>query len=281
MLSRIYIAFHSIIYFVRRLWPLLLIVAFMLITFLQVSWIVREPIVETITTTRVKVVTSRELATVVVFRNVTETFRETTSLWTTVTRVRVVRETVSTTLTETLTTTLWRTRTLGCLTGFLITSYWTVREEFYHGRKVLVRDPEGRPLGRYREDFLRDVRREGWGKGDGEGNDGKYIGYVPEWGYIKRDAPLDVNGNPLIPWKTVAGPPGIKNGTKIYIFSFEARLDPEVEERLLNTVFVVSDRSPSITGKHIDIYVGEQDRADMETSPYSLYIKDAVICLEP
>jgi len=263
---------------VRRLLPLLIIIAFMLITLVQVPRTLQEPVAKTITAT--SIVTSRETVTSVEVRNFTETLMETISYNVTITRVETVRETIRVTVTETLTTTLWETRTLGCLTGFLITSYWTVREEFYHGRKVLVRDPEGRPLGRYREDFLRDVRREGWGKGDGEGNDGRYLGYVPGWGYIKRDKPLDANGNPLIPWKTVAGPPSIRNGTRIYILSFEAELKPEVEEKLLNTVFIVSDRSPNITGKHIDIYVGEQDRENMDTSLYSLYIKDAVICLE-
>ena len=200
-----------------------------------------------------------------------------------VTETQVTAKTLTLTLWKTETRTLesWKTQTLGCESGYLITSYWTVKEEFYRGEKIPVKDSSGRLLGYYRRDFVEDVMIEGWGKGDGVKNDGTYLGYDPELGFIKSTEPLDAYGSPLIPWKTVAASTNLRKGTIIRIVGFIA--DEEVSEKvvhmLLNSEFVVSDRSPSITGRHIDIYVGEQDRPDMNESPYALYVKNATICL--
>ena len=203
-----------------------------------------------------------------------------------ITKTQLTRELVR----EFSTTTKWmietetiehrETITLRCESGYLITSYWTVREEFYRGEKVLVRDSSGKLLGYYRSDFLEDVMVEGWGKGDGIGNDGSYLGYDPELGFIKSPEPLDAYGSPLIPWKTVAALPHLRKGTIILIIGFTSseELSEDVIDKLLTSRFTVSDRG-GLTGRHIDIYIGEQDRADMNESPYALYIQNATICL--
>lgn len=184
-------------------------------------------------------------------------------------------------MTETHTVERWRTITIGCVSGYLITSYWTVREEFYVGEKVPVRGSSGELLGHYRQDFLEDVMVEGWGKGDGDRNDGRYLGYDPEMGFIKSSEPLDAYGSPLIPWRTVAAPPHLRKAATIIIVGFteSEELSEEVIDKLLTSRFIVSDRGSGLTGRHIDIYVGDQDRADMNESPYALYIQNATICL--
>jgi len=193
------------------------------------------------------------------------------------TKVAVKTSTLTLWRTETRASESWKTRTLGCESGYLITSYWTVREEFYRGEKVPVRDSSGKLLGYYRRDFLEDVMVEGWGKGDGVGNDGSYLGYDPELGFIKSPEPLDAYGSPLIPWKTVAAPTHLRKGTIILIIGFTSseELSEDVIDKLLTSKFMISDRGASLTGRHIDIYVGEQDRADMNESPYALYIQNA------
>ena len=184
---------------------------------------------------------------------------------------------------ETKTVEHWKTITLGCESGYLITSYWTVREEFYRGEKVPVRDSSGKLLGYYRSDFLEDVMVEGWGKGDGVGNDGSYLGYDPELGFTKSLEPLDAYGSPLIPWKIVAAPPHLRKGTTIIIIGFNSseELSEDIVDKLLTSRFIVSDRGADLIGRHIDIYIGEQDRADMNESPYALYIQNATICFFP
>jgi len=218
------------------------------------------PIVTTITVTKIseKLVTKIQLT--------KEVFREfsTTTKWMAEPKTIEHRETI----------------TLGCESGYLITSYWTVREEFYRGEKIPVRDSSGKLLGYYRSDFLEDVMVEGWGKGDGIGNDGSYLGYDPELGFIKSPEPLDAYGSPLIPWKTVAAPPHLRKGTIIIIIGFTSseELSEDVIDKLLTSRFTVNDRG-GLTGRHIDIYIGEQDRANMNESPYALYIQNATICL--
>ena len=234
----------------------------------------------TTTLVRIKTVTSTETYSIVTTTTMTETL-EKLVIKTQVTR-EVVREFSTTTkwATETKTVEYWETITLGCESGYLITSYWTVREEFYRGEKVPVKDSSGKLLGYYRHDFLEDVMVEGWGKGDGIRNDGSYLGYDPELGFIKSPEPLDAYGSPLIPWKTVAAPTHLRKGTIILIIGFtnSEELSEDVIDKLLTSKFTISDRGASLTGRHIDIYVGEQDRADMNESPYALYIQNATIC---
>ena len=233
----------------------------------------------TITSIEVKTVTSIQTYSIVT----TITTTEISEKLVTKTQLtgEVVREFSTTTkwVTETKTVEHWKTITLGCESGYLITSYWTVREEFYRGEKVPVRDSSGKLLGYYRSDFLEDVMVEGWGKGDGIRNDGSYLGYDPELGFIKSPEPLDAYGSPLIPWKTVAAPPHLRKGTIITIIGFTSseELSEDIIDKLLTNRFMVSDRG-GLTGRHIDIYIGEQDRADMNESPYALYIQNATIC---
>ena len=225
-------------------------------------------VTSTITSMRFETLTSTQISfitlTMTKFHSIKETFTITKTRW----------------MTKVQTTESWKTLTLGCESGYLITSYWTVREEFYHGEKVPVRDSSGKLLGYYRRDFIDDVMIEGWGKGDGVGNDGSYLGYDPEIGFTESPNPLDAYDSPLIPWKTVAAPPHLRKGTIILIIGFtpSEELSEEVIDKLLSSRFIVSDRGADLTGRHIDIYVGEQDRADMNESPYALYIQNATIC---
>jgi len=168
-----------------------------------------------------------------------------------------------------------------CDDNYVITSYWTVHEKFYSGEKIAVKDGEGEFLGYYRLDFIADVKVEGWGKGDGAGNDGEYLGYDPSSGFMKSKEPLDAYGQPLIPWLTVSADPSIPKGTEVTIKSLgsEADVASWVAEKLLTTTFVVSDRGPSVKGHHIDVYVGDQTQRDMNESPVALYIRGATVCV--
>jgi len=201
----------------------------------------------TTTLIRIKTVTSTETYSIVTTTTMTDTLEKLVTK-TQLTR-KVVKEFSTTTkwVTEIKTVKHWETITLGCESGYLITSYWTVREEFYRSEKVLVKDSSGKLLGYYRHDFLEDVMVEGWGKSDGIRNDGSYLGYDPELGFTKSPEPLDAYGSPLIPWKTVAAPPHLRKGTTILIIGFTSseELSENIVDKLLTSKYIVSDRGAS------------------------------------
>lgn len=153
----------------------------------------------------------------------------------------------------------------------LLTSYWTVDESLCTGEKVTVRDRSGNPLGEYRGDFLKAVRMEGWGKGDGVGNDGRFLGYDPGQGFSRSDSPLDCRGRDLVPWETVAAGRGVPLGTRVRIRSLPANasLDPATRERLLSTTFVVRDRGSALQPGQLDIYLGLPTEAGF-AAPFKL-----------
>jgi 3D (Asp-Asp-Asp) domain-containing protein len=171
-----------------------------------------------------------------------------------------------------------------CASDYLITSYWTVAEGFYTGPKIPIYDVDNHLLGYYREDFVAAVKVEGWGKGDGDGNDGRYLGYdyLTDEFYVS-DAPLDAYGNPLVEWETVAVDPQVEPGSSVDIVDLGPNPDvsDDVRAKLLNNTFVANDIGAGVTGHHIDVYVGDQIAADMNETDLALYIEGATVCLAP
>lgn len=163
----------------------------------------------------------------------------------------------------------------------LITSYWTAGETLCAGLKVPVYDRRGAFLGSFREGFLRAVRLQGWGRGDGDGNDGRYLGFYRARGYYLHAYPLDSRGGELVPWRTAASN-SLPRGTRVRILALPEDLPrfPEVRQRLLTTEFVVLDRGSGLREHQLDLYVGDQAQADQFRAPEALYIPGACLALD-
>lgn len=163
----------------------------------------------------------------------------------------------------------------------LLTSYWTVSESVCAAAKEPLYDRGGGLLGCFRADFLRDVRVEGWGRGDGDGNDGRYLGYYRARGFYLHDVPLDNRSGELVPWRTSASN-SLPRGTRVRILALPDDLPrcPEIRQRLLTTVFVVSDCGSGLRGHQLDLYVGDQPQAAAHAAPESLYVPGACLALD-
>ncbi len=168
------------------------------------------------------------------------------------------------------------------LDNALLTAYWTADETFAVAPKEAVYDRHGILLGHYRADFLDAVRLEGWGRGDGNGNTGDFLGHYRPRGFYRHAYPLDSRNGELAAWQTVAAGRNIPVGTRLRILALPPGQprDPQVRERLLATEFVVRDRGSWLKPWQFDLYVGNQYAPEMKKMPESFRIDCAVVALD-
>ena len=151
-----------------------------------------------------------------------------------------------------------------CMSGFNVTGYYTPVESDYHGINKVTVNIVNIGEKKFDTEFIRDVKIEGWGK-TGEG---WYIGYY-NGNWVKSAMPLDVHGNPLTTYSSVAvDSKVIPQGAKVLI--------PTLMLPYKKTIFLAKDVGGSITGKHIDIYTGEGKLAQLKT--LSITTNDNVVC---
>lgn len=150
-----------------------------------------------------------------------------------------------------------------CTTGWYITGYFTPSESDYSGKfiDVIIDDT----LYQFREDFITEIKTEGWGKTIS----GNYLGWYDDSFHL-YDYPLDAMGNELKVNSIAIDPELIPSGSRIKIPSLPSPWD--------ETIFTGTDTGTAIIGKHIDVYTGEGKTALDET--YRITGYDNVVCIE-
>lgn len=150
-----------------------------------------------------------------------------------------------------------------CTTGWYITGYFTPIELDYSGKfiDVLV---DKKPY-KFKEDFVTEVKTEGWGKTIS----GNYLGWYDESFHLS-DVPLDAMGGKLEINSVAVDPSLIVASSKIII--------PSLPDPWSAFTFTSSDTGTAIIGKHIDVYTGEGKTALNET--YRITGHDNMVCLE-
>ena len=152
---------------------------------------------------------------------------------------------------------------LNCSSGWYITGYFTPVEFDYSGNfQNITFDNE---IKQFRSDFLSVVKIEGWGKTIS----GEYVGWYDNSFHIS-DMPLDSHGEPLLVQYVAVDSEIIKQKTNLII--------PNLPSPWNKIIFQSSDVGPSITGKHIDVYVGEGKQAELET--FRITSTENDVCIE-
>ena len=172
------------------------------------------------------------------------------------------------------------------MAGWRITTYYTVIESYFSGRPQQVKgclkidcsaagDPNN-VLATLPSDFVATVITEGNGKMTSGANAGRYLnwsGSMPGSGFWLDSAARNAQGTALVAFESAAAHPSVSFGTKFKVL--QCGVDSENAEQMNDAAcaklkagnWVVVDRFEANTKKnHIDLYIGEQDRADMENS---------------
>lgn len=158
---------------------------------------------------------------------------------------------------------LGHSRFSDCTGGWYVTGYYTPLEIDYIGKLITITvDDASYEL---REDFVADLKIEGWGKAIS----GRYIGWYDD-SFHFSDRPRDSNGDDLLVGVIAVDQSVIPANSNVTIPSLPAPWD--------GLVFVSSDVGTNIVGKHIDVYTGEGKKALSET--YRITGHNNVVCME-
>ena len=175
--------------------------------------------------------------------------------------------------------------------GWRVTTYITPVSEFYDGAATQVR---GHPdlhseaevdLGSYPADFVAAVKEEGCGKISTGEHAGQYLNWSHDTGYWLDVSTRDSHGDPLVPFRTAAVD-GEDPGTRLEITDCGrnedgSAVDDVVCRRLQDARWVVHDEfTPGYGGeKHVDLYLGEQEVAEIDGSPVWIAWTGATVTL--
>jgi hypothetical protein len=178
--------------------------------------------------------------------------------------------------------------------GWELSTYYTAVEQFYSGPAVALR---GCPtidcangnttLGSFPADFLDAVKAEGSGRLSHASPGRSYINWSIDVGYWLDAAPRDAQGSVLEPFVSAAADPEVS-----YVSSIAIRgcgtdilsgrsLSESACDAFQAADWVVRDRfTVGQVGKHLDLYVGEQDRVDfLDRSPLAIHTTGGAITL--
>ncbi len=148
-----------------------------------------------------------------------------------------------------------------CTSGWYVTGYYTPYEADFSGNKIQIQ-VEGQTL-QVKEDFIDEIKTEGWGKLES----GVYLGWYDSAYHLSPD-PLDAHDTALSETSLAADPNVFPQGTKVYIPTLPAPYDQRI--------FTIDDVGPSIKGKHVDVYTGEEQTAYEDM--FSITGYDNIIC---
>ncbi|MEM2785758.1 MAG: 3D domain-containing protein [Candidatus Nitrosotenuis sp.] len=158
---------------------------------------------------------------------------------------------------------LGNSRFSDCTGGWHITGYYTPLETDYVGKLITINVDE--TVYELREDFVADLKIEGWGKTIS----GRYVGWYDDSFHLS-DLPRDANGDNLFVGVIAIDQSVIPANSNVTI--------PSLPPPWNGLVFVGSDVGQNIVGKHIDVYTGEGRKALNET--YTITGHNNVVCME-
>jgi len=137
-----------------------------------------------------------------------------------------------------------------CTSGWYVTGYYTPHESDFSGNLIQIQ-AEGQSL-QVKEDFIDEVKIEGWGKLES----GEYLGWYDSMYHLSPD-PLDAHDTALSETSLAADPNVLPQGTMVYIPTLPFPYD--------QIIFTITDVGPSINGQHVDVYTGEGQTAYQDT----------------
>ncbi|MFJ5776385.1 hypothetical protein [Streptomyces sp. NPDC093094] len=150
--------------------------------------------------------------------------------------------------------------------GYTLTVYYTPSEVYHHGPRRSIRDRvcAGQSLpDTFPADYLDRVGLEGFGKNAR----GDYLGwdFTRHCYFSTEQSPVGSHDNPLVPWRSVAAN-HLPSGTRIRVVDCGEGLSAGICARVRSADWRVDDLC-SIgcdDARHLDLYIGEQTRADLE-----------------
>jgi 3D (Asp-Asp-Asp) domain-containing protein len=175
--------------------------------------------------------------------------------------------------------------------GWRVTTYYTPVERYHggagetvHGCTTIDCTNGDATLGTFPADFVETVRTEGAGRLTSGPNAGRYLNWADDTGFWLDSAPRDAQGQPLAALRTAAADPSVlPAGTTFRLASCGTNADAisaPACSQLKQATWRVSDQfgSPAGGAKHIDLYLGEEDRPNFEQSS-PLYVEISGVSL--
>ena len=170
----------------------------------------------------------------------------------------------------------------GATGGWHLTVYYTPVES-YHGPPLKpIADCSGLAIGKHSLDFLDRVQVEGFGRFVTPIDGSRYLGWDFDhrcWFLARR--PVGVGDRPLREWVSAAAASSFATGTGVRVMSCGSNVNEIVCARVRGAAWVVEDHCGGCGDpKHLDLYVGEEDRPDFEDlSPSYFDTRGAVVAL--
>lgn len=163
--------------------------------------------------------------------------------------------------------------------GWHITTYYTAVEQYHHGPAQSVKGCLDRDcvhgtadLGSYPADFVQKVKNEGAGKITSGASAGRYLNWAYDTGYWLDTIPSDTNGHLLQPFVSAAADTDtLAQNTSFKLAdcgSDESAVPKNICDKLQSATWKVVDQfTPGLGGsRHIDLYIGEENQDNFETS---------------
>jgi hypothetical protein len=189
---------------------------------------------------------------------------------------------------------------LGCAVsgvqdGWRVTVYYTAVEAFHDpattvdvvGCPVLDCSNGTEPLGTYPSTFATAVKDEGTGRITSGPSAGRYLNWSHGEGYWLDEAPRDKAGRPLETLRSAAAD-GVPDGTVVRLLDCGRAYDggpvaPRVCSLLRGGRWEILDAfTPGFGGdRHIDLYIGEEDRPGFTRSELYTTLEGATLELTP
>ncbi|GAC1390280.1 MAG: hypothetical protein NVSMB31_07150 [Vulcanimicrobiaceae bacterium] len=171
--------------------------------------------------------------------------------------------------------------------GWRLTVYYTAVLAYYSGPPQtvfgcsdLVCTSRNVLLGTFPSDFINVVKVEGTGKIAS----GSYLNWSGDVGYWLDTSSRDAQGNALVPYRTAAADPSIPFGTAFRVMTCGADTgtgtptDAAVCSSLQGFPWVITDRfTVGAVGKHVDLYIGEQNSANFTSSAKFIDASNSVL----
>lgn len=171
-----------------------------------------------------------------------------------------------------------------------LTVYYTAVESYHHGDAQTITGCKTRDctngndnLGVFPSDFTDKVKNEGSGRITSAPNAGKYLNWSYDTGYWIDTIPADSHGKTLQPYISAAADDNVlAQGTNFKVAdcgSDTSQIEPDICQHLKQGSWTIVDHfTPGLGGaKHIDLYIGEEDQDNFESSNKFVDLSKATI----